>query len=92
MKFYRRNWYYFGGILFVVLAFVMGFWGGHISHIQLILIYSFMALLVHQFEEYGLPGGFPRISNIVVSGEKKAPDRYPFNANQCWISNVFLTY
>ena len=47
MKFYRRNWYYIGGILFVILAFVMGFWGGYISYIQLILIYSFMALLVH---------------------------------------------
>jgi len=27
MKFWRRNWYYIGGILFVALAFFMGFWG-----------------------------------------------------------------
>ncbi|HQF06111.1 MAG TPA: HXXEE domain-containing protein [Bacteroidales bacterium] len=51
-----------------------------------------MAMLVHQFEEYALPGGFPSITNIVMFGEKKAPDRYPLNANQCWISNVLLTY
>lgn len=92
MKFWRRNWYYIGGALFVVLSFFMGFWGSMFSRIQVILIFSFMAMLVHQFEEYALPGGFPSISNIVLMGERKAPDRYPFNANQCWISNVFLTY
>jgi hypothetical protein len=58
MKLYRNNWYYIGGILFVVLSFVMGFFGNHVSPIQLILVTSFMALLVHQFEEYVLPGGF----------------------------------
>lgn len=51
-----------------------------------------MAMLVHQFEEYALPGGFPSITNIAVMGEKKVPERYPLNANQCFISNVFLTY
>jgi hypothetical protein len=92
MKFYRRNWYYIGGGLFVALAFFMGFWGSLFSRIQVILIFSFMAMLVHQFEEYAFPGGFPGITNIVMMGEKKVPDRYPLNANQCWISNVFLTY
>jgi hypothetical protein len=92
MKFYRRNWYYVGGILFVALSFYMGFWGSSYSPIQVILIYSFMALLVHQFEEYAWPGGFPAIFNIVVLGEKKVPERYPLNANQCLITNVFLAY
>ncbi len=92
MKFWRRYWYDIGGVLFVALAFFMGFWGSIFSHIQVILVFSFMAMLVHQFEEYALPGGFPSITNIVMFGEKKAPDRYPLNANQCWISNVLLTY
>ncbi len=92
MKFWRRNWYYIGGILFIALSFFMGFWGNLFSRVQVILIFSFMAMLVHQFEEYALPGGFPSITNIVMFGEKKAPDRYPLNANQCWISNVLLTY
>ena len=92
MKTWRRNWYYIGGILFVALSFFMGFWGSMFSRIQVILIFSFMAMLVHQFEEYAWPGGFPSITNIAAFGEKEAPDRYPLNANQCWISNVFLTY
>ena len=92
MRFLRLHWYRLGGVLFVALAYVMGFWGDHFSRIQVILTYSFMAMLIHQFEEYAMPGGFPGIANIVMAGERQAPDRYPLNANQVLISNVFLTY
>jgi len=92
MQFYRRNWYYIGGILFVALSFSMGFWGGNVRPIQLILIYSFMALLVHQFEEYGLPGGFPTLFNVIMNGETKAPDRFPQNSNLAMVVNVALAY
>jgi Protein of unknown function with HXXEE motif len=92
MKFYRLHWYHVGGVLFVALAYFMGFWGDHFSRIQVILMYSFMAMLLHQFEEYGMPGGFPGIANVLLMDEKQAPDRYPLNANQVLISNVFLTY
>lgn len=92
MAWYRHNWYDVGMFLFVALSFVMGFWGSHFSTLQLILTFSFMAMLVHQFEEYAYPGGFPSIANIISLGEKEVPDRYPLNANQCLISNVFLTY
>lgn len=51
-----------------------------------------MAMLAHQFEEYAAPGGFPGIGNIALFGERRNPDRYPLNANQVMISNVFLTY
>jgi len=70
----------------------MAFWGQHIDRLRVIMIYSFMALLVHQFEEYGIPGGFPSIFNIAVSNEKTVPDRYPLNANQVMINNVFMAY
>ena len=53
---------------------------------------SFMAMLVHQFEEYGWPGGFPSMANVAMFRDKGIADRYPFNANQCFISNVYLTY
>ena len=92
LKFYRRYWYYIGAILFVALSFFMGFWGNNFSYIQVILIYSFMALLIHQFEEYAYPGGFPAIFNTAVLREKKVPERYPINANQALITNVFLAY
>ena len=92
MKTWRRNWYYIGGILFVALSFFMGFWGSMFSRIQVIMVYSFMAMLVHQFEEYGWPGGFPSIVNIIQFKETQIPDRYPFNQNLCFVDNVFTTY
>lgn len=91
MKFYRHHWYYVGIYLFIGLAFIMGFWGNHIEEIQKVLIFSFMALLVHQFEEYACPGGFPPIFNISVLGEKRTPERYPLNANQC-LYGLFLLH
>ena len=60
-KFYIENWYYVGGILFVVLAFLVGFFGELIDPLRKILLLSYMALLVHQFEEYAIPGGFPAV-------------------------------
>jgi len=49
-------------------------------------------MLAHQFEEYGLPGGFPAIVNIIQFKERKNPDRFPFNQNLCFVDNVFTTY
>lgn len=93
MKFWRRNWYYIGGALFVLLAFFMGLWGCyHLQHIQVILIFSWMGMLMHQFEEYAYPGGFPLIANMVGLGEINSPDRYPINAMQGWLSNVIFCY
>lgn len=92
MSFYRKNWYYIGGILFVLLAFAIGIYGEDMDPLRKILTLSFMALLVHQFEEYALPGGFPAIWNIAVSGEKDAPNRYPLNAQSSLFVNTFFAY
>jgi hypothetical protein len=93
MRFWTRNWYYVGGVLFVLLAFAMGLWGStHLPTAQVILVFSWMAMLVHQFEEYAWPGGFPSIANYMGLGETEAPERFPLNARQCFVSNVFLCY
>ena len=49
-------------------------------------------MLVHQVEEYAFPGGMPSITNMAAFREKEAPYKYPFNAQQCFICNVFLCY
>jgi len=92
MSFYRKNWYYVGGVLFVALAFLVGFWGNEIDPLRKILLLSFMALLMHQFEEYALPGGFPAVFNIGWNHETEAPDRYPLNRLTCVCVNTFLAY
>jgi hypothetical protein len=92
MKFYRENWYYVGGVLFIALAFFLGFFGADIDPLRKILILHFMAMMVHQFEEYALPGGFPAIWNIAVSGEKDSPNRYPLNKQSSLFVNTFSMY
>ncbi len=91
-KFYSKNWYYIGGVLFVLLAFMVGFLGEGFNPLSKILTLSFMALLVHQFEEYALPGGFPAIMNSAWMGEKDVPDRYPLNRKSAFIVNVIGGY
>jgi len=93
LKLWRKYWYYIGGVLFVAAAFAMGFWGAQsLSRIQVILVFSWMAMLVHQFEEYALPGGFPLISNFIGSGEVEHPEESPLNQLQCFVSNVIFCY
>ena len=88
LNFYRNNWYYIAGVVCLALAFYMGFWGSAYSPLQVILIYSFMALLAHQFEEYVLPGGAPVVLNVAFYGEKKDYDRYPGNKQNCMAVNT----
>lgn len=88
MKFIRNNWFYIGGILFVFLAFGMILFGHGIDPRQTLLIALFMTLLVHQFEEYACPGGFPMYWNVGTCGEKKLYDHYPMNKRGSAITNV----
>jgi hypothetical protein len=93
MNFMRKNWYYVGGGLFAVLAVVLGIFWKDISLLRKVMWISFMALLVHQFEEYVWPGGFPAVMNIAwhPSGAGK-PDRYPLNQQSALFVNVFFAY
>lgn len=95
MKIFRlvsKYWYYAGGILFVVLAFLVGFSGEALDPLRRILLLSFMALLIHQFEEYALPGGFPAVFNVALAREKEFPDRRPLNRKSSVVVNVIGGY
>ena len=92
MSYYVRNWYNVGLAIFIALAFFIGFWGDLIDPLQRILTLSFMALLIHQFEEYGVPGGFPAIMNMVWQEEKEVPDRFPLNRRTAFIVNIIVAY
>lgn len=52
---------------------------------------SFIAILIHQFEEYGFPGGEPAIMNIALQNSD-IPDRYPLNQFSAMLTNVLITY
>ena len=92
MTAYRNNWYYVGGIIFAILAIVLGLFADYIDPMRRIMIVLFMCLLIHQFEEYAVPGGFPSAWNIGVSGETEVGDRYPLNTKSAFIVNICCAY
>lgn len=59
MKFYCRHWYSVNLIIAVIIGcFLIFNWGGLVV-IQRLVLLNLIALLIHQFEEYGFPGGEP---------------------------------
>lgn len=92
MNFYRHNWYYVGTWILVILGFIVGIYSRYWEPLLPLMVFSWMALLAHQFEEYAVPGGFPAVFNITVLGEREVPERHPLNANQCLWTNVILSY
>jgi hypothetical protein len=91
MPFIRRHWYDIGAIIAVgaVVWLVLG-WQG-MGVLQRLLLLNFIAILLHQYEEYGWPGGEPAIMNMVLQ-PSDAPDRYPLNQNSAMLVNVLITY
>lgn len=92
MKWYRDNWFYVGAALFIVQAFILIFFGSNMDFLTKIMFLSFMALNVHQFEEYAFPGGFPMVMNMAFMGETEVPDRYPLNKKSAFVCNVGFMY
>ena len=92
MNWYRNNWYYVGGVIFVILAFVVGIWGPDMADTRRLMVLFFMALVLHEFEEYVLPGGFPMAMNQGMFGETELADRYPGNTQSCLIVNIYFAY
>ncbi|MBR7927154.1 hypothetical protein KBI51_03050 [Aerococcaceae bacterium zg-ZUI334] len=92
MKYYRDNWAYAGGVLFVVISFIFGLSRDYISQMQAIMITFFMSLIIHEFEEYAFPGGFPVAWNTYVLGETEVGDRFPLNTKSAFVVNICCAY
>ena len=90
MKAFRRHWYSLGLIPAAVMAAWLAWnWDG-IVWMQKLLALNFIVLILHQFEEYAWPGGFPWICNEVLTPKSGGPpDRYPLNQNNAAFINVF---
>ncbi len=91
MKFLRRHWYDIGGIVAIGAAACLVIFWNRLEVLARIQLMSFIAILAHQYEEYGFPGGEPAITNMVMQ-PSDLPDRYPLNQNSAMIGNVLITY
>ena len=91
MQLLRRHWYTIGGLVAIATIMYLVLEWRHLAISSALLIANFAALLIHQFEEYGWPGGEPAIMNLVLQPSKK-PERYPLNQNSAMVVNVLVAY
>lgn len=95
MKFLTNKWQYLTIVVFVILLIYMILWGHQqLNDLQVILMYSLIALAIHQFEEYILPGGGPIVINKASLKEENDFSRFPANAlSTCMINlSVYIFY
>lgn len=89
MRFFRNHWFHVGFVIAIVFSVYLLFEGHRLSSFRILLSISFIGLLLHQFEEYVLPGHFPHMINTAMF-HSKTPNRYPLNPNTALIINVLL--
>jgi hypothetical protein len=91
MSWYRHHWWWVGLEVVIPLAVFTVLDWHHLDVQQRVLLGSFIVLLLHEFEEWGWPGGEPVILNSIIH-DSPTPDHYPSNANSAMVVNVFVTY
>lgn len=89
MKWWNRHWFEFGIISAVIALVVLVFMWEDFSILQRISLINFIGILIHQFEEYGFPGGAPYFLNKYVRGGN---DKYPLNQFSAMFTNVLIAY
>lgn len=91
MKFIRRNWYSIGLCIGIMALISLPFLWKHFSVVQRLLYMNFIAMTIHQFEEFGFPGGMPILLNAELMKSDR-PERYPQNANAVMVGNMLTVY
>ena len=91
MNFIRRNWYNIGLVVAIGTTLYLAFAWHNMTILQILLLSNFVAVLIHQFEEYRFPGGFPAIVNMVML-PSSIPNRYPLNQRSAMVTNVLGAY
>ena len=91
MKWFCRNWYWVGGVMGAVALIVLIVMWNKLDMLVRLQLMSFIAIMVHQLEEYGWPGGEPAIMNIALRNSD-IPNRYPLNQFSAMFTNVWVAY
>jgi hypothetical protein len=91
LKFLRRHWHDIGLFSAIIAGAYLIFAWNEIIFLQKLLILNFIVVLLHQFEEYSWPGGFPAVANMILMRSEK-PDRYPLNQNSSMVANLIFAY
>lgn len=89
MKWWNRHWYEAGLVpATIALVLLIAKWPD-LSVLTRIAVINFIGILIHQFEEYGFPGGTPYFMNKYMRGGN---ERYPLNPLSAMVVNVGIGY
>lgn len=91
MNFLRKYWQDLGLVVAALVCVYLFLGGTEIPDIKVMLWLSFVAILVHQFEEYRWPGYFSGLFNAVLF-KSKSPRQFPLNPQSAMIINLIIAY
>src|SRR5918998_6408461 len=91
-KVFRRHWHGVGVVSAVVASIYLAATWDDLEVLQRLLLLNFIVVLLHQFEEYSWPGGFPAVANLVMlTGWMRRYFR-PLNQLSSMAANVLFAY
>src|SRR5919206_3450125 len=92
LKFFSRRWHDIGLFSAMVAgAYLASAWS-ELETLQRLLLLNFIVVLVHQFEEYSWPGGFPAVANLVMLTGPLVRYFRPLNQLSSMAANVLFAY
>ncbi|MGH9023207.1 MAG: HXXEE domain-containing protein [Acidimicrobiia bacterium] len=92
MKFFSRRWHDIGLISAMVAGTYLAFAWSDLEVLQRLLLLNFIVVLLHQFEEYSWPGGFPAVANRVMLTGPLLRYFKPLNQLSSMAANVLFAY
>jgi hypothetical protein len=93
LKFLTRHWHDIGLLSALVAGAYLAVAWNDLDVLQRLLLLNFIVVLLHQFEEYSWPGGFPAVANLVMlSSGNLARHFKPLNQLSSMAANVLFAY
>jgi hypothetical protein len=88
-----RHWHDVGVVSAVVAGTYLAVAWNDIGFLQRLLLLNFIVVLLHQFEEYSWPGGFPAMANLVLmTGKFTSRFFMPLNQLSSAAANLTFAY
>ena len=92
LKFISRRWHDIGLFSAAVAGVYLASAWNELEVLQRLLLLNFIVVLLHQFEEYSWPGGFPAVANLVMLTGWMRRYFKPLNQLSSMAANVLFAY
>jgi hypothetical protein len=91
---FRRHWHDVGLLSALVAGIYLVVAWGDLDDLQRLLLLNFIVVLLHQFEEYSWPGGFPAVANLILMPAMGSLSRWlkPLNQLSSAVANCVFAY